>query len=243
MPAKSSERTTVLGLTGGMAAGKTTVARAFQRLGVPVFNADAVVRKLQGRGGAAIPALQQLRPSVISNGCVDRAALRAELAKDPGLLKKLEVILHPLVRKERQVFLRQCRARGVPLCVLDVPLLWESGAAASCDLVLVVEAALSTRLARVKHRHLLGGRMTVALARQLMACQMNDEERRARADLIFSTEGRPAGVQRQVRRLAWALRGGRSALRQDRDCSSRRRAPGRRTIMEELGAHDAHHTF
>lgn len=197
----------VLGLTGGMAAGKTTVARAFRRLGMPVFDADVTVRRLQREGGGALPLLEQAFPGVIQHGRLDRGRLRDKVAGDPAALKVLEDIIHPLVRTAREAFLRQCQARNVPLCVLDVPLLWESGAAESCDLVLVVEAPLSLRLERISRRHELGGRMSVDVAKKLIARQMTDEERRQKADFVIRTDGTRRQTVRQVWRLVQQLSG------------------------------------
>lgn len=196
----------ILGLTGGMAAGKSTVASLFRQAGVPVFDADACVRQLQAPYGRAIPALRKAFPGIVHDGVLDRAALRRLVATDSTVLPRLEAIIHPLVRQERQAFLRRCRSRQVPLCVLDIPLLWETGADRDCTLVMVAMASLSVRLSRIRQRYRKGGRMSEADAKALLARQMPDRERRRRADIVIKTGLSRACAARQVRALLVSLR-------------------------------------
>ena len=195
----------ILGLTGGMAAGKSTVASLFRQAGVPVFDADACVRQLQAPYGRAIPALQKAFPGVVHDGVLDRHALRRLITADPTVLSRLEAIIHPLVRQERKAFLRRCRSRQVPLCVLDIPLLWETGADRDCTLVMVALAPLSVRLSRIRQRYRKGGRMSEADAKILLARQMPDRERRRRADIVIKTGLSRACAARQVRALLASL--------------------------------------
>ncbi|MBA5724857.1 dephospho-CoA kinase [Bombella favorum] len=195
----------VLGLTGGMAAGKSTVASLFRKAGVPVFDADACVRQLQAPHGRSIPALQKAFPGIVRHGVLDRAALRRLIAADSTVLPRLEAIIHPLVRQERRFFLKRCRSRQVPLCVLDIPLLWETGADRDCTLIMVAIAPLSVRLSRIRQRYKRGGLMSEADAKALLARQMPDRERRRRADVVIKTGLSRAYAARQVRALLASL--------------------------------------
>lgn len=204
----------VLGLTGAMAAGKTTVAKIFRHFGVPVFDADAAVRALQAPGGAALEALEHAFPGIVRAGRLDRAALRQRVTDDTDdseALTRLEAIMHPLVRAARQRFLADCRERGEKLCLLDIPLLWETGADRDCDAILLVDAPLATRLARLRKRQAAGTGMSVAEARRLMTRQMTDGERRRRADIVIRTGASRAET---VQQIGWLLRGLRTRPRQ-----------------------------
>ncbi|MBF0887492.1 MULTISPECIES: dephospho-CoA kinase [Gluconobacter] len=196
----------IIGLTGGMAAGKSTVATLFRRAGVPVFDADACVRRLQGEGGKALPLIEQIFPGTVVEGRLDRGALREIVRTQPDALKRLEAIMHPLVRAERARFLKQCRARKEPFCVLDIPLLMEIGEDRRCDLVVVAEAPMSTRLSRIRQRGRSGGRMSVTDAKGLLARQMSDHERRRRADIVIRTGLSRGHAARQVHALLHRLR-------------------------------------
>ncbi|KXV45748.1 dephospho-CoA kinase [Gluconobacter albidus] len=196
----------IIGLTGGMAAGKSTVATLFRRAGVPVFDADACVRVLQGEKGKALPLIGKTFPGTVADGHLDRVALREVVRARPDALKRLEAIMHPLVRTERERFLKQCRARKERFCVLDIPLLMEIGEDRRCDLVVVAQAPMNTRLARIRQRGRSGGRMSVADAKGLLARQMNDHERRRRADIVIRTGLSRGHAARQVHALLHRLR-------------------------------------
>ncbi|MCX5614247.1 dephospho-CoA kinase [Bombella saccharophila] len=203
----------VLGLTGGMAAGKSTIAALFRRAKVPVFDADACVRRLQAPHGRAIGPLQRAFPAVVHNGQLDRVALRRLIGQDAAVLPRLEQIIHPLVKQERRAFLARCRARGVPFCVLDIPLLWETGAERDCTAVMVVEAPLAVRIARLRQRHQHRGQMSVEEAKAFLTRQMTDQERRQRADIVIKTGLSRAFSARQIHRFL-------QQLRQERDEAS-----------------------
>ncbi|MBV8972396.1 MAG: dephospho-CoA kinase [Sphingomonadaceae bacterium] len=189
----------VLGLTGSIGMGKSTVAAMFRRLRVPVFDADAAVHALQAPGGAVLPAIAAAFPGAVSGGVLDRAALRARVFGDDAALKRLEAIVHPLVGAERERFLRRHRRR--PLAVLDIPLLFERGGAELCDLVAVVSAPAAVQRARVLARPGMTPDTFVAI----LARQVPDAEKRARADVLIPTGGTKARTARAVRQLVTAL--------------------------------------
>lgn len=173
----------IIGLTGGIGMGKSTVAAAFRRAGIPVFDADAAVHALQARGGRAVPAIGAAFPGAVRDGAVDRAALRAIAVPDPAAMRTLERILHPMVRAAERAFLARARRARRRLAVLDIPLLLETGGERRVDLVLVVSAPRSVQRARVRARR----QMTNAQIDTIIARQMPDAEKRRRADAIIST--------------------------------------------------------
>lgn len=182
--------------------GKTTVAKAFRRAAIPVFDADATVHALQARGGRAIPAIALAFPGAIRDGAVDRAALRAIAVPDPAAMRVLERILHPMVRNAERAFLAHARRTRQRFAVLDIPLLLETGGEARVDLVLVVSAPASIQRARVQSR----GRMTLAQIDSIIARQMPDAEKRRRADVVIRTGLSRHHANRRLRRLIQDLR-------------------------------------
>ncbi len=173
----------IIGLTGGMAMGKSTAARFYRRAGVPVFDADATVHQLQAPHGAATPALQREFPEVFSGDGLDRARLRQLVFSDRARLKQLEAIMHPLVRSAEAAFLARCRRHGEPICVLDIPLLFETGADARVDLIVTMSAPLPVQVARIRaQRHLPEEQIRAILARQAP-----DHLRIARSDIVVRT--------------------------------------------------------
>ncbi len=193
----------VLGLTGSIGMGKSTVAAMFRRLKVPVFDADAVVHALQAPGGAALPAIAAAFPGVVTGGVLDRAALGSAVFGDDKALKTLEGIVHPLVAAARARFLVRYRRR--PLVVLDIPLLFERGGAAGCDLVAVVSAPADVQRARVLARP----GMTPDKLDNILARQVPDADKRARADVVIPTGGSLLATRRAVRALVSTLAGAR----------------------------------
>ena len=182
--------------------GKSTAAAAFRRAGLPVFDADREVRRLQAPGGRAIPAIATLMPEAVHDGVLDRGRLRAAVIADPGKLGRLEAILHPMVREAQRRFLARARTSGHRWAVLDVPLLLEGDGWRRCDLVVVVSASRSTQIRRVRLRR----GMTDAQALALIARQMPDAEKRRRADVVIHTGLSRWHSLRQIRRLLWRLR-------------------------------------
>lgn len=187
----------VIGLTGGIGMGKSTVAAAFRRAGVPVFDADAAVHQLQGRGGAAVRLIADAFPGTVRDGAVDRAALRARAVPDPAAMRRLESILHPMVRRLERRFLQRARRAGRMLAVLDIPLLLETGGEQRVDAVMVVSAPAAVQRARVRARR----RMTDAQISAIVARQVPDREKRRRADVVIQTGLSRFHALRQLRRF------------------------------------------
>jgi len=191
----------ILGLTGSVGMGKSTAAREFRRMGVPVHDADKAVHRLLGRGGKAVAAVATAFPGVEKGGAIDRAALGRRVFSDPVALKQLEAILHPLVRQAERAFLARARRQRRKLVVLDIPLLYETGGEKRCDKGLVVSAPRRIQLARVMARP----GMTAERLAGVEARQMPDAEKRRRADIVIETgldrRHSRAKLRRAVRRL------------------------------------------
>lgn len=192
----------VIGLTGGIGMGKSTAAKAFRRLGIPVHDADAAVHTLYGRGGAGVRAIAALAPEAIVDGAVSREALRQRALTDPAFLARLEAAIHPLVRREERRFLARCRRRRARLAVLDIPLLFETGGDRRVDHVVVVSAPAATQRTRVLSRP----GMTDARLAAIRARQMPDAEKRRRAHTVIRTGLSRHHAQRAIRRLVARLR-------------------------------------
>jgi dephospho-CoA kinase len=173
----------ILGLTGSIGMGKSTAAAMFRRLGVPVHDADAAVHHLLQPGGAAVAPITAAFPGVEAAGGIDRKALGAIVFKDPAALRRLERIIHPLVRADTQHFLARMARRGEKLVVLDVPLLFEGGGDKRCDAVAVVTAPAFLQRARVLTRPGMSEARLTSILRQ----QMADAEKRKRADFVVET--------------------------------------------------------
>jgi dephospho-CoA kinase len=190
----------ILGLTGSIGMGKSTVAAMLQDLGVPVFDADAAVHTLQGPGGALLPAIEAAFPGTTGPAGVDRPKLGAAVFGDREALARLEAIVHPAVADLRQAFLRENADR--PLVVFDIPLLFEKGGAQALDAVAVVSAPAEVQRARVLARP----GMTVEKFEQILALQVPDAEKRRRADVVIDTgtdlATTRAAVERLVREIA-----------------------------------------
>ena len=173
----------ILCLTGSVGMGKTTAARMLRRLGIPVHDADAEVHRLLGRGGAAVKAVGTAFPGVKSGKGIDRAALGRIVFADPAALKRLEGILHPLVREAERKFLATARRQRRTLVILDIPLLYETKGERRCDGVIVVSAPRPIQLARVLARP----GMTKERLAAIEARQMPDRQKRRRADIVIET--------------------------------------------------------
>ncbi len=196
----------VVGLTGGIGMGKSFAAATLRRAGVPVFDADAAVHRLQAPGGRALPAIAEAFPGTVANGVLDRAALRAAVLADRAQLRKLEAILHPLVRAGHRRFLARARGAGRRLAVLDIPLLFETGGQASVDEIMVVSAPRAIQQARVRRR----GRMSHAEIDRMIALQTPDAEKRRRADVVIRTGLSRFHATRAIRRWLAATRSARA---------------------------------
>lgn len=171
----------VLGLTGSIGMGKSTTSDMFRALGVPVNDADANVHALYA--GAAVPLIEAQFPGTTKDGVVDRSALSRQLAEHPGRFAELEAIVHPLVRLMEEAFLARHRAAGTPLVVLDIPLLFETGAQARVDRVLVVTCDPKIQAERVLKRQ----GMTAEKFALILQRQMPDSDKRAKADELIDT--------------------------------------------------------
>ncbi|QDP19552.1 dephospho-CoA kinase [Sphingomonas xanthus] len=188
-----------LALTGSIGMGKSTVAAMFAEAGVPVFDADATVRLLQGRGGKLVPAIEVRFPGTTRDGVVDREALSAAVLGDRDELAALEAIVHPAVHHERTRFIVE--NSKAPALLFDIPLLFETGGDATFDKVIVVSAGPELQRERVLARQ---GMSETKLA-QILARQMPDEEKRRRADFVVDTSGPLATTRAQVRAILTCL--------------------------------------
>ena len=190
----------VIGLTGSIGMGKSTAAAMLRRLGVPLFDADLVVHRLLAPSGAAVPAVSAVFPGIESGiGGIDRVLLGQRVFTNPAALRRLEAILHPMVAAEEKRFLAWSRARRVPLVVLDIPLLFETGAERRCDYVLVVSAPALVQRQRVMRRP----GMTEIRLDAILRKQVPDHRKRGRADFVVPTG---AGRNLTLRRLKAIVR-------------------------------------
>lgn len=192
----------VIGLTGGMAMGKSTAADVFRRAGIPVFDADRIVHALGAKGGPAVRPIGDAFPGVVRHGAVDRTLLRQRVLAEKDGLARLEAILHPLVRAAERAFLARARRAGKRIVVLDIPLLFETKGDRRVDRVVVVSAPPSVQRARLLQR----GKMQPDELSAILARQMPDWEKRRRADLVVPTGLSRYHGGRVLRRLIRELR-------------------------------------
>ena len=192
----------IIGLTGGIGMGKSTAAAVFRRARIPVFDADAAVHRLQGRGGRAVRAIESAFPGTTQEDAVDRTALRRAVIGHPEALKRLEAILHPLVEQAERDFVARARRAGRHAVVLDIPLLFEVGGDRRVHQVVVVSAPPSVQLHRVRQRR----RMSATDIAAMIARQMPDAEKRRRADVVVRTGLSRHHTLRRLRRFIKELR-------------------------------------
>lgn len=193
----------ILGLTGSIAMGKSTAAAMFRRLGVPVFDADHAVHRLLASGGAGVAVVGEAFPGTAQDGAIDRDAVAARVFGNATALRRLESLLHPLVRREQSAFLATQARRSVPLVVLDVPLLFETGGNRACDRVAVVSAPWFVQRQRMIARPgMTGDRATAVLSRQVP-----DAEKRRRADAVIPTGLGRAFTFRVIKAIVGETRG------------------------------------
>jgi dephospho-CoA kinase len=192
----------VIGLTGSIGMGKSTVAAMFAEEGAPAFNSDEVVHALYAPGGAAVAPVGKAFPGVVRDGAIDRAALSAQVVNNDEAIARLERIVHPLVRRAQAEFLQANRDAGVSAVVLDIPLLFETGGSALVDKVVAVSAPAEVQRVRVLGR----SGMTKEKFEALLARQLPDAEKRARADFVVDTGGDFDATRAQVRAVLDALR-------------------------------------
>jgi dephospho-CoA kinase len=199
----------IVGLTGSIGMGKSNAAHVLRRLGVPVHDADAAVHKLLGPGGRAVAKVAELFPRALSGNRIDRKVLGDLVFGDTPALRRLEGILHPLVRQSSRAFVAAAARRRLPVVVLDIPLLYESRGEKSVDLVIVVSASKQVQRQRVMAR----AGMTEEKFRAILARQVPDVEKRRRADYVVLTGGHRGETYRQLRRIVEELKSRRSVKR------------------------------
>ncbi|MBY6083301.1 dephospho-CoA kinase [Ruegeria arenilitoris] len=170
-----------LGLTGSIGMGKSTTADLFAQEGCAVWDADAAVHRLYAAGGAAVAPIRAAFPEAIENGAVSRDALKRIIGADPTALKRIEVIVHPLVAQDREVFRQAAKS---DILVFDIPLLFETGGDAQMDAVACVSVPPDEQKSRVMAR----GTMTEAQFEQIRAKQMPNDEKCARSDFVIVTD-------------------------------------------------------
>jgi dephospho-CoA kinase len=201
----------ILCLTGSLGMGKSRTASFFAEQGVPVYDSDAAVHALYA--GEAAPMIESAFPGTTSDGQVDRAKLAARVVGDGAAFAKLEAIVHPLVAKARDAFITEAQARGAPVILLDVPLLFETGGERHCDAVVVVSAPLDMQRSRAFERP----GMTEEKFAALVGKQVPDAEKRRRADFIVDTSQSFDHAREQVRDILQAI----AKMRQSRGDSAK----------------------
>jgi dephospho-CoA kinase len=210
----------LIGLTGSIGMGKSTTAAMFRDLGVPVYDADAAVHGLYDAGGAAVGPVGEAFPGVVRDGRVDREALREAVLGKPDELKRLNAIVHPLVGRDRVGFFAKAEADGADLVVLDIPLLFETGGHANVDAVVVASAPADMQRERVLARP----GMTPERLDAILAQQLADAEKRARAHFVVDTSRGLGPAREQVAEIVAVMRDP-----QKRPHSSRQDGGGDRT--------------
>ena len=186
-------------LTGSIGMGKSTAAAMFEARGIPVFDADAEVRRLQGEGGDLVGPIGDLFPRSVRNKRIDREALSREVIGNPEALAKLEALVHPEVRAARDRFI--AANRDAPIIVFDIPLLFETGGEANAEKVIVVSAPAAVQRQRVLARP----GMTSRKLDEILARQMPDREKRERADFVVDTSGTLEETAAQVNAIIACL--------------------------------------
>lgn len=189
------KRTFVLGLTGSIGMGKSTTAQLFTEEGVPVYDADAMVHRLYE--GEAVAAIEQAFPGTAVAGKIDRQKLSAYVVNDSAAMKRLESLVHPMLREHEEAFLAKANQDGAPVAVLDIPLLFETGREDRVEAVLVVTTTLEVQRARILSRP----NMTADKLEAVLARQMPDAEKRRRADFIVDTSHGLDDVRTQIRQV------------------------------------------
>jgi dephospho-CoA kinase len=185
----------LLGLTGSIGMGKSATAKLFSEAGVPVYDADATVHLIYD--GEAAPAIEAAFPGTTIDNKVDRQKLSAKVVHDAEAMKRLETIVHPMLRSHQQAFLAQAERSGAPVAVLDIPLLFETGAAARFDAVVVVTTSPDVQRERILARD----NMTPQKLEAILARQMPDAEKRRRADFVVDTSHGLDPVRKRIQEI------------------------------------------
>jgi dephospho-CoA kinase len=183
----------ILGLTGSIGMGKSTTAKLFTEAGVPVYDADATVHRIYE--GEAAPAIEAAFPGTTVDGKVDRARLSERVMHDPAAIRRLEQIVHPMLRSHHQKFLEEAEKSGAPVAVMDIPLLYETGGETRVDAVVVVTTSPEVQRERILAReNMTGEKLDAILARQLP-----DADKRKRADFVVDTSHGLDPVRSRIR--------------------------------------------
>ena len=188
-----------IALTGSIGMGKSTVAKMFERAGVPVFDADAIVHQLQSPGGGLVDKIGELFPGTVRSGTLDRDCLAQIVLSDPKKLSALEAIVHPAVREAREAFVRE--HGQAPALIFEIPLLFETGGESDFDKVIVVSAPAEVQRTRVLARP----GMHEAKLNSILERQTPDEEKRRRADFVIDTAGDLSTTEAQVHEIIACL--------------------------------------
>ncbi len=191
----------IIGLTGSIGMGKSTVAEQFRDRGIPVCDADAEVHRLYE--GKAVPLIQQAFPGTVVDGRVDRAKLSAQVVGNKAAMKRLEALIHPLVRKAEQDFLLQAQRSGQAMAVLEIPLLFETGGDDLVDICIVVSAGAVLQRERVLARP----GMTAEKFDRILAQQLPDDEKKRRADYVVDTSSSIEETRQELDRIIESLEG------------------------------------
>ena len=185
----------IIGLTGGIGMGKSTAAAILRDSGLPVYHADKAVHALLRKGGKAVKPVAQLFPETLKTGAIDRKRLGHIVFNHADKLKKLEKILHPLAQRAEQAFLKNARRRKAPAAILEIPLLFETGADKRCNYVICVVAPKKVQQSRVMQRP----GMTAERLKAIRARQMPDAQKRKQADFTVDTGGSFSETRKQLR--------------------------------------------
>jgi len=199
----------IIGLTGSIGMGKSTTAEMFEAMGIPVNSADAVVHQLYE--GEAAPLIEAAFPGAAPDGVVDRRLLSEQLMAAPDGFARLEAIIHPLVRAREREFIARARSMGEPMVVLDIPLLFETGAADRVDRIVVVSCAPEIQRQRVLAR----SGMTEAKFATILSRQTPDAEKRARADYVIDTGKGLEPARQQVADIVTELKSAETGSKTD----------------------------
>ena len=191
-----------VGLTGSIGMGKSATAAMFAEAGCPVYDADAEVHRLYAPGGAAVAPVEAAFPGVVENGQVNRAKLSERVVGDHAALDRLNRVVHPLMGQARREFFRNAEESGAPIVVLDIPLLFETGGERNVDAVVVVSAPPDVQRARVLARE----GMSEAKLDGILARQVADAEKRARADFVVDTSRGFEAARAQVAEIVAELK-------------------------------------
>lgn len=191
----------IIGLTGTIGTGKSATARMFADLGIPVYDADAAVHRIYDVGGSAVAPVEAAFPGVVRDGRVDRQRLSAAIIGKPDAIRRLEAIVHPLVRAEQAAFLARCRGGGARMAILEVPLLFETGGDEKCDLIVVTSVPPEIRRARVMQRD----DMSADKLDAILARQMPDADKRRRAHFVVETGDGFEAARAQVADIVRAI--------------------------------------